>query len=681
MKFSIEKKQVNILVVLFILILSSLFPMAKETNAAGQFLTYSYNSKSYKVYVPSGYQSGTPIPVIMMLHGCTQDPNQFASGTKMNTIAERETFIVVYPDQPSSANQNKCWRWFLPDHQARGYGDPAHIAGITDQVKKNFSVDEERVFVAGLSAGAAMSVIMGAAYPDVFAAVGVSSGLEYKAATTETNAWSAMSSGGPDPVQQGTAAYKAMGSYARIVPTIVFHGTSDYTVYPINGHQVASQWAQTNDLASDGMDNNNIDDVADETIHGSVTGGRSYTKYKYNDSNGRTLVEKYIVDGMGHAWSGGDTTGSYTDPQGPDSSELMWNFFKNNPKKGVDSIAPQTAATPPGGTYGGAVTVELLANEPSTTYYTTDGSTPSTGSSKYSSPLVISSNTTLKFFSVDAAGNKEAIKTETYTFEGQSDITPPVTSATPAGGSYSGSVSVELAANELATTYFTTDGTTPTESSTVYNSKINITSDTVLKFFSVDQTGNKEAVKTETYDIITASKTLTLSSLASEDGFTGMYLADGLSTAASKVGDKGMSNRDTFRTILSFDTSLLQDDANISSAKLRVYRKSLSGSVSSLSVSLVKGYWATSSNLEQGDYNAAPSPAGSIDFATMPIPVADNEYSEINIPVSLLDMVNKTGRTQFRLKADTLADFASDILNLYGGETPEFAPQLIVSFN
>ncbi|MHC5549354.1 CE1 family esterase, partial [Bacillus subtilis] len=179
-----------------------------------------------------------------------------------------------------------------------------------------------------------MSVIMGATYPDIFAAISVGAGLEYKAATNVTGVYTAMSSGGPNPIQQGDLAYSAMGDHKRVVPVILFHGTADYTVAPINAHQILSQCAQTNDRASDGLDNNNIDDMADQTATGTVSGGRSYTQYIYKDTAEKTVMEKYMIEGMGHAWSGGSTSGSYTDPKGPNATKLSWNFFKSHPKNG-----------------------------------------------------------------------------------------------------------------------------------------------------------------------------------------------------------------------------------------------------------------------------------------------------------------------------------------------------------
>ncbi|MBA4495216.1 alpha/beta hydrolase family esterase [Paenactinomyces guangxiensis] len=319
-------------IVISLSLVLSVIPTFHQAHASSFLTKTSTDGRTYKLYIPSGYTPETPLPLVVMLHGCAQNPDNFAAGTEMNQYAEQYHFLVAYPDQPYSANLSKCWNWFDPLHQSRGSGEPASIARVVNHIKESYSVDSDRVYVGGLSAGGAMSVIMGAAYPDMFAAVGVSSGLEYKAATSSLTAWTVMMNGGPDPVQQGNRAYQAMGSYARVVPVIAFHGTSDYTVYPVNGHQVISQWAQTNDRVSDGSDNNNIDDHADQVENGQVTGGRSYTRSVYKDQAGNIVMEKIIVNGMGHAWSGGTYTGTYTDPTGPEASKMMWNFFQNHPK-------------------------------------------------------------------------------------------------------------------------------------------------------------------------------------------------------------------------------------------------------------------------------------------------------------------------------------------------------------
>ncbi|ASS77183.1 hypothetical protein CIG75_10165 [Tumebacillus algifaecis] len=297
------------------------------SEAAGTFTESYYGSNFfYKVYVPSNYVAGTKVPLMVMLHGCLQNPNDFAAGTRMNALAEEKKFIVLYPEMNIFANPNRCWNWFYDYNQHRGLGEPAIIKGMVDQVKAKYSVDNARVYVAGLSAGAGMSVIMGATYPDVFSGVGVSAGVEYNAANTAFGGISAMSYGGIDPRTAGWNAYYEMGSYKRRMPVVVFQGTSDTIVNPINASQVIAQWAKTNDLVDDGLENDSVKNVAGLTTAGSVN-GRSYTKYVYHDKYGSSLLEYWKVNGMAHAWSGGSTAGTYTDPAGPDASRIMWDFF------------------------------------------------------------------------------------------------------------------------------------------------------------------------------------------------------------------------------------------------------------------------------------------------------------------------------------------------------------------
>ena len=249
--------------------------------SSGTFTQYTYNgsagSRPYYVYTPSNYQVGTAVPMIVMLHGCTQTPTDFAAGTQMNALADQDQFIVVYPQQTSTYNSLECWNWFQPADQAHGSGEPAIIAGIAqtvEQTTSQWTIDTNRVYVAGMSAGACMAVIMGATYPDIFAAIGVHSGMEYQAATSETAGVTAESQGGPNPTTQGQAAYNAMGSAAHEVPTIDFQGQSDSTVYPINGDQVIEQWMETDRLASSAY--NASFSSPTTTTNGQVSGGYSY---------------------------------------------------------------------------------------------------------------------------------------------------------------------------------------------------------------------------------------------------------------------------------------------------------------------------------------------------------------------------------------------------------------------
>lgn len=328
---------------LVVLLIISLFPITTYASG-GTFTTVTYGSRDYKIYVPSTYDGTTEVPLMVMLHGGAQDPDQFAAGTRMNQLAEEKNFIVIYPRQPQSANSSKCWNWFETAHQHRGTGEPALIVGMINDVKSNYNINDNMVYAAGISAGGAMSVILAATYPDVIHGIGVQSGLEYIAATSMMGAFTAMSSGGPAPNTQGVTAYNEMAkSIAGLMPVIVFHGTSDYTVNITNGHQILSQWAQTNDLADDGTDNNSIDDVADIVENKSVEGGRTYTRYAYEDASGNILMEKYLVDGMGHAWSGGSTAGNYTDAAGPDATGIIWSFLT-----GETIVTPEDPPTDPG---------------------------------------------------------------------------------------------------------------------------------------------------------------------------------------------------------------------------------------------------------------------------------------------------------------------------------------------
>jgi poly(hydroxyalkanoate) depolymerase family esterase len=264
-------------------------------NAAG--------SRSYKVYVPSGY-TGQPLPVVTMLHGCTQNPDDFAAGTRMNELAEEQRFLVVYPHQPQSANAQKCWNWFDAENQQREGGEASLIAGLVREVVEEFSADARRVYVAGLSAGGAAAAILAQTHPEVFAAVGVHSGLACGAAKDMPSAFAAMARGAP---------FVAKGAGA-MVPTIVFHGDADRTVHPVNGEQVVAQAKPKSALT-------------EVEMRGETPDGMAYTRIVQLDAASREVVEQWILHGAGHAWSGGSLDGSFTDPRGPDASREMIRFF------------------------------------------------------------------------------------------------------------------------------------------------------------------------------------------------------------------------------------------------------------------------------------------------------------------------------------------------------------------
>ncbi len=278
---------------------------SKAVPRQGVFSSERYGSTEYRLYIPAGVAEG--LPLVVMLHGCTQTPEDFATGTGMNALADELGFIVAYPRQPQSANPQKCWNWFRPGDQQRGRGEPAQIAGIVQDVVRDHRADPARVYVAGLSAGGAAAAIMAARYPDVFAAVGIHSGLACGSARDVPSALSAMRRGGGTRV----AANDGMP-----VPVITFHGDRDPTVHPVNSEEIAA-------IAAAGAGN----PLTVRTERGSTKRGRTYQRETSTDGAGRIVIEQWTVHGAGHAWSGGDARGSYTDPSGPEASRAMLDFF------------------------------------------------------------------------------------------------------------------------------------------------------------------------------------------------------------------------------------------------------------------------------------------------------------------------------------------------------------------
>ncbi len=267
--------------------------------------TCQAGARDYRIYMPAPRPAGVS-GLVVMLHGCTQTPEDFAAGTGMNQLAERHGFIVIYPAQSRGDNAQSCWNWFSRGDQRRGRGEPAVLAAMTQHISAEHGIARDATFVAGLSAGAAMAAILGEAYPDVFAAVGAHSGLPVGAAKDVPSAFAAMA---------GSVAEAGPAQTGASLRTIVFHGTADTTVHPSNSARIV-QRALTGGARQ-----------VIEEIHSGQTGGRNFTRVTSRLPDGCINVEHWSINGLGHAWSGGQAGGSYADPTGPDASAEMVRFF------------------------------------------------------------------------------------------------------------------------------------------------------------------------------------------------------------------------------------------------------------------------------------------------------------------------------------------------------------------
>lgn len=286
---------------------------------AGEFIsgthTHAELTRRFKLYVPSTHE-GQALPLVVMLHGCNQNADDFAAGTGMNQGARNQGFFVLYPQQSREANANDCWNWFMPEHQQRGNGEPALLASMTLAVVQQYGINPQHVFIAGMSAGGAMACVMANAYPELFAAVGVHSGLPIGTASNMDQALIAMYRGDgasgatqtePPPQQSAIASHHP-------TPIIVFHGDQDSTVHPSNGEQIVK--AALGDTP-----------VQVQLQEGTSSNGRHYTRRIYSDTQDRVVAEYWLVHGTSHAWSGGSLQGSYTDRHGPDATAEMLRFF------------------------------------------------------------------------------------------------------------------------------------------------------------------------------------------------------------------------------------------------------------------------------------------------------------------------------------------------------------------
>lgn len=285
-------------------------------HASGGYAFYGvyasvFGTRDYHGYVPSSYRAGTPMPLLVALHGCTENDVGFDLLSGWSAEAERRGFIVVFPDQSNLANPAGCWNWPLPTNQHRGWGEPAILAGITSRMRSTFTIDSRRIYTTGVSAGGVMANILAVTYPDTFAAASIMAGCEYECDVLQLRS----------PTQSGLDALSEMGSRARPVPVVIWQGTADIVVPPATAYRIAGQWATVG----------HIDSTADTIEYAQNPGGRMYTHLTYRTGSGQALIEQYMIDGAGHAYPGGCSCSLYGDPSGPDGTRISWDFFLAHP--------------------------------------------------------------------------------------------------------------------------------------------------------------------------------------------------------------------------------------------------------------------------------------------------------------------------------------------------------------
>lgn len=317
------------------------FERVSFTNDAG--------TRTYKLYVPAALTAGAKAAaapaLVVELHGCGGDADEEARWSRFNASADAHGFLVAYPEQDPAANGSRCWNWFLAEHQARDAGEPAIIAGITQAVIAQYGVDPARVYVGGISAGGAMANIMAVTYPDLYAAALVYAGCQYQGGATCLGAQGTLTD-----EQAGAAAYAAMGERARVMPVLAVVGSLDAEAPPANTEQVVQQHLANDDLVDDGQDNDSVATSPAQTDASQEPGGHAYSVDTYRDAAGCVLAQRWLVDGMAHAWSRGESDGStrdelFTDPAGPDVTAAAVAFFLSHPMPQTGNVQCHQAAS------------------------------------------------------------------------------------------------------------------------------------------------------------------------------------------------------------------------------------------------------------------------------------------------------------------------------------------------
>ena len=301
----------------------------------------SEGARPWRLFVPSkrsttpANASATPSMLLVVLHGCTQNADDIAAGTRMDAVAEEQGFYVLYPEQLSTANARGCWNWFDAAHQARGHGEPAIIASMIAELLQRpelaKAVDHAQIHLVGISAGAAMANLIAAAYPEQFASLTSASGISWRAATDVARALTVMQKGSGDGLQSAEAIVQSMGAQARALPTLVIHGGRDAVVNPRNGDETAQQWVGVHDLMR--ARRNVAALVADAAPRTRIDNSYTVNERDWRDERGAAQVSLVRIDELGHAWSGGSSAGTFTDAKGPDVTRLIAAFCASHPMR------------------------------------------------------------------------------------------------------------------------------------------------------------------------------------------------------------------------------------------------------------------------------------------------------------------------------------------------------------
>ena len=298
--------------------------------------------RPYLLYLPRNYSAAKALPMIVMMHGCKQDAHIFAAATRMNGLADRDEFIVLYPEQRRLANIHRCWNWFSRSAQD-GAGEAAILCDMIRSLANEYHADPARIYIAGLSAGAAMATNLAISHPDLFAGCAIHSGLMFRAATSTSGALNAMRYGSRlDPQEIAKSAFATIRGKSDAIPALVIHGDQDRVVHPANADQAVAMFGALNEsLATE------VDGQA-ESLQRRPGANRSAGGYGYETVNyyrgERLLISKVMISGMGHAWSGGDSDYPYNDEAGPSASELICDFFAEHGLRDI-SVRPRVVAS------------------------------------------------------------------------------------------------------------------------------------------------------------------------------------------------------------------------------------------------------------------------------------------------------------------------------------------------